>query len=87
MTRNGISFLGSNLHIWAEKSLSVTAQRIFGFVYFLLNIHDVSNECNLNEISRAPYDKYFVRNFTLHHFLLSPVVWNIRISINLTVMS
>ena len=31
--------------------------------------------------------KYFIRNLTLHHFLLSPEVWNIRISINLTVMS
>ena len=30
--------------------------------------------------------KYFVRNLTLHDFLLSPEVLNIR-SINLTVMS
>ena len=28
--------------------------------------------------------KYFVRYLTLHHFLLSPKVWNIRVSINLT---
>ena len=27
--------------------------------------------------------KYFVRNLTLHHFLLSPVAWNIHVSINL----
>ena len=27
--------------------------------------------------------KYFVRNLTLHHFLLSPEAWNMRISINL----
>ena len=29
------------------------------------------------------HNKYFVRNLTLHHFLLSPEVWNIRVSINL----
>ena len=28
--------------------------------------------------------KYFVINLTLHHFLLSPVAWNIRVSLNLT---
>ena len=28
--------------------------------------------------------KYFVRNLTLHHFLLSPEAWNMRISIKLT---
>ena len=33
------------------------------------------------------YDKYFVRNLTLHHFLLSPEVWNICVSINFTVTS
>ena len=31
--------------------------------------------------------KYFIRNLTLHHFLLRPEVWNIRVSINLTVTS
>ena len=30
------------------------------------------------------HSKYFIRNLTLHHFLLSPVAWNIRVSINLT---
>ena len=28
--------------------------------------------------------KYFVRNLTLHHFLLIPEVWNIHVSINLS---
>ena len=27
--------------------------------------------------------KYFVRNLTLHHFLLSPEVWNIRVSMRI----
>ena len=30
--------------------------------------------------------KYFVRNLNLHHFLLSPVAWNIRVSITLQVI-
>ena len=29
--------------------------------------------------------EHFIRNLTLHHFLLSPEVWNIRVSIKLTV--
>ena len=33
------------------------------------------------------HDKYFIRNLTLHHFLLGPEVSNIRVSINLTVTS
>ena len=28
--------------------------------------------------------KYFIKNLTLHHFLLSPEVWNMHVSINLT---
>ena len=28
--------------------------------------------------------KYFVRNLILHHILLSPEAWNMRVSINLT---
>ena len=92
-----ISFLGSNVHpwhIWAEKGPSVTAQRIFELVYFPMNLHGISNECNLNQILVYPvntglvpiHDKYFVRNLNLilHHFLLSLEVWNMHISINLT---
>ena len=47
---------------------------------------------NLYEISWHPvnmglvpiHDKNFVRNLTLHHFLLSPDAWNIRVSIILS---
>ena len=28
--------------------------------------------------------KYFIRNLIFHNFLLSPVAWNMRVSINLT---
>ena len=56
------------------------------------SISDVSYECNLNEIFVDPVNKglvpihykYLVRNLTLHHFLLTPVAWNICVSINLT---
>ena len=73
----------------------VTAFRLFELIHFPMNLHSISNECNLNEISYAPckywavpiHIRYFVRNLTLYHFLLSPDVWNICVSINLTVTS
>ena len=30
------------------------------------------------------HNKYFVRNLTLHHFLLSPEVWNIPVPMHIT---
>ena len=98
----GISFLRSNIHPWhifAEKGPSVTAWQIFEFVHFWMNLHGISNECNLNQIFGASCEyrvstllylftiNIFVRNLTLHHFLLSPEVWNICVSINRTVTS
>ena len=92
-------FLGLNLHfdIFARRNgPSVTVRRIFEIVHCPINLGGVSNESNLNGISCAPCDqavnkglvpiyyKYFVRNLTLPHFLLSPKVQNTLISINHT---
>ena len=57
-----------------EKGPSVTANAIY--IKFL--VHPLNTGLVI-------HDKYFVRNSTLHHFLLSPEVSNIRVSINLTV--
>ena len=53
----GFFFLGSNLHLrhtCRANGPSVTVRRIFEFVLFPINLHGVSNECNLNKISCAP---------------------------------
>ena len=94
----GFFFLGLNVHFdrfSCRNCLSVTVGRIFEFVHCPINLCGVSNECNLNGISYGPCElgvvpihyKYFLRNLTLHDFLLSPEVWNIRASTNFTVMS
>ena len=44
----GTSFSGSNVHIWAQNGSSVTAWQLFEFIHFPMNLHGVSNECNLN---------------------------------------
>ena len=38
----------------------------------------------VNKVLVPIHYKYVIRNLTLHHFLLSPEVWNTCISINLT---
>ena len=53
----GFFFSVSNIHprhICMAKGPSVTAQRIFEFVNFPMNLHGISNECNLNQISCVP---------------------------------
>ena len=81
VTQYGISFLGSNVHLWVENGPSVTERKLFESIHFPMNLHGISNECNLNKILVHPvnmglapiHNKYFERNLTLHHFLLSPV--------------
>ena len=96
-----ISLLGSNIHPWhifAGKGPSVTLQQIFEFVVFTLSHQSpwhfkrMQFKWNflctlwLNKGLVPIHYKYFVRNLTLHHFLLGPEAWNpnMHISINLT---
>ena len=91
-------FLGSTIHprhICTEKGPSVTARRLFVFINFPMSLHTIQTNAiqikflvYLVNMGLVPnHNKYFLRNSTLHHFLLSPEVWNIHISINLTVTS
>ena len=68
-----ISQCAAIIWIW---QLSHQSQRCFKLMKFLVHL--------VNKGLVPIYYKYFVRNLTLHHFLLSPVAWNNRVSINLT---
>ena len=62
--------LGSNVHlrhICMVNGPSVTAWRIFKFVHCPINLHSISNECNLNEISSEPVE-YGVSTYSLQIF-------------------
>ena len=48
-----VTHLRSLTYFCGERP-SVTVRRILEFVHFRMNLHDISNKCNLNKISCAP---------------------------------
>ena len=91
----GISFLGLNVHPWhifcRERPISHCAANIW-----ICSLYESSQRfkqiqfksnflCTLWMWGLVPiHYKYFLRNLILHHFLLSPEVWNMHVPINLT---
>ena len=48
------------------------------------HVYATVGESPMNKGLLPIHYKYFVRNLTLHHFLLSPEAWDMPVSINLT---
>ena len=91
----GFFFLWSTVHprqIFTAIGPSITVRRLFEFVHCPTNLRGISNERIYRKFLGHPVNKglvpihykYFVRNLTHHHFLLSYVACNILVSINLT---